>query len=162
MGRIQVLLFEAVEGGLLAKLPSLAHSGQIRDFRAGLRRLLVAVAGVAAIGTVVGVVMGPFVVEIMFPTANLGSRTMGMLAAGAGLYMLAMACAQALIALGGHRDQALGWASGCVALGISVALFGHDLFFRVELALLVGSAASLAMMSLLLVRRLAARRPVTA
>ena len=161
IARIPLFLFQAVQAALLPKLSSLAHSGQIRDFRAGLRRLLVAVAGVAAIGTVVGVVMGPFVVEIMFPTANLGSRTMGMLAAGAGLYMLAMACAQALIALGGHRDQALGWASGCVALGISVALFGHDLFFRVELALLVGSAASLATMSLLLVRRLSFGGPVT-
>jgi len=161
IARIPLFLFQAVQAALLPKLSSLAHSGQIKDFRAGLRRLLVAVAGVAAIGTVVGAVLGPFVVEIMFPTANLGSRTMGMLAAGAGLYMLAMACAQALIALGGHRDQALGWASGCVALAISIMFIAHDLFFRVEVALLVGSAASMVVMSLLLVRRLSVGGPVT-
>jgi O-antigen/teichoic acid export membrane protein len=161
IARIPLFLFQAVQAALLPKLSSLAHSGQIRDFRAGLRRLLIAVAGVAVLGTIVGTVMGPFVVDIMFPSAHLGSRTMGMLAAGAGLYMLAMACAQALIALGGHRDQAIGWLTGCVALAISVAFVAHDLFFRVEMALLVGSAAALIAMALLLARRLSAGGPVT-
>ena len=85
--------------------------------------------------------MGPFIVEVMFPSADLGSRTMGLLAAGAGLYMLAMACAQAVIALGGHGDQAIGWASGLAALFVTViAGASLDLFFRVELGLLIGSA----------------------
>jgi O-antigen/teichoic acid export membrane protein len=160
IARIPLFLFQAVQASLLPKLSTLAHSGQIRDFRAGLRRLLIAVAGLAAIGTVVGVVLGPFIVEIMFPTADLGARTMGLLAAGAGLYMLAMACAQALIALGGHRDQAIGWFAGCVALGITVAFVSDDLFFRVEIALLVGSAVALATMGGLLIRRLTARGPL--
>jgi O-antigen/teichoic acid export membrane protein len=160
IARIPLFLFQAVQASLLPKLSTLAHSGQIRDFRAGLRRLLIAVAGLAAIGTIVGVVLGPFIVEIMFPTADLGARTMGLLAAGAGLYMLAMACAQALIALGGHRDQAIGWFAGCVALGITVAFVSDDLFFRVEIALLMGSAVALATMGGLLVRRLAVRGPL--
>ena len=160
IARIPLFLFQAVQASLLPKLSTLAHSGQIRDFRAGLRRLLVAVGGLAVLGTLVGVLLGPFIVEIMFPEADLGARTMGLLAAGAGLYMLAMACAQALIALGGHRDQAIGWASGCVALAITVVFVSHDLFFRVEVALLVGSAMSLAMMGALLARRLAQRGPL--
>jgi O-antigen/teichoic acid export membrane protein len=160
IARIPLFLFQAVQASLLPKLSTLAHSGQIRDFRVGLRRLLIAVAGLAAIGTVVGVVLGPFIVELMFPTADLGARTMGLLAAGAGLYMLAMACAQALIALGGHRDQAIGWFAGCVALGITVAFVSDDLFFRVEIALLMGSAVALATMGGLLIRRLAARGPL--
>jgi O-antigen/teichoic acid export membrane protein len=160
IARIPLFLFQAVQASLLPKLSTLAHSGQIRDFRAGLRRLLIAVGGLAVLGTLVGVLLGPFIVEIMFPEADLGARTMGLLAAGAGLYMLAMACAQALIALGGHRDQAIGWAAGCVALAITVIFVSHDLFFRVEVALLVGSAMSLAMMGALLVRRLAQRGPL--
>jgi hypothetical protein len=86
---------------------------------------------------------------------------MGLLAAGAGLYMLAMGCAQAVIALGGHGDQAIGWGSGVVALGIAVvAGAGLDLFLRVELALLVGSAVALVVMGALLVRRLSAGGPL--
>ena len=94
IARIPLFLFQAVQASLLPKLSLLAHSGHLGDFRSGLRRLLVAVAGLAALGTLVGAFLGPFVVEVMFPSADLGSRTMGLLAAGAGLYMLAMACAQ--------------------------------------------------------------------
>jgi hypothetical protein len=74
--------------------------------------------------------------------------------------MLAMACAQALIALGGHADQAAGWFIGCVALAITVLISSQDVFFRVELALLAGSAAALVVMGALLARRLTAAGPL--
>ena len=98
-------------------------------------------------GTIVGFTIGPFVVEMMFPDADLTSRTVGLLAAGSGVYMLALACAQAVIALGGHRDQAFGWLLGMAALGVSVWLVSDDLFLRVELALLLGSVAALIAMA---------------
>jgi O-antigen/teichoic acid export membrane protein len=161
IARIPLFLFQAVQASLLPRLSTLAHSGHLGDFRSGLRRLLAAVAGLAALGTLVGAVLGPFVVEIMFPSADLGSRTMGLLAAGAGLYMLAMACAQAVIALGGHGDQAIGWGAGIAALALTiVAGMGLDLFLRVELGLLTGSAIALVVMGLLLVRRIGATGPV--
>jgi O-antigen/teichoic acid export membrane protein len=160
IARIPLFLFQAVQASLLPKLSALAHSGQLGDFRSGLRRLLIAVAALAIVGTVVGAVLGPFVVDTMFPGSDLGSRTMGLLAAGAGLYMLAMACAQALIALGGHADQAVGWFLGCVALGLTVWLSSQDVFFRVELALFAGSAAALLVMGALLIRRLTAAGPL--
>jgi O-antigen/teichoic acid export membrane protein len=161
IARIPLFLFQAVQASLLPKLSMLAHTGHLRDFRSGLRRLLVAVAGLAALGTVVGAVLGPFVVEVMFPSADLGSRTMGLLAAGAGLYMLAMACAQAVIALGGHGDQAIGWASGLAALFVTViAGASLDLFLRVELGLLVGSAVAMVVIGLLLVKRLTVSGPL--
>ena len=160
IARIPLFLFQAVQASLLPKLSGLAHSGQFGDFRSGLRRLLIAVAGLAALGTVAGAVLGPFVVETMFPGSDLGARTMGLLAAGAGLYMLAMACAQALIALGGHADQAVGWFLGCVALGITVLVSSQDVFFRVELALFAGSAAALVVMGILLIRRLTTAGPL--
>jgi O-antigen/teichoic acid export membrane protein len=160
IARIPLFLFQAVQASLLPKLSTLAHSGQIKDFRSGLRRLLVAVGGLALIGSIVGAVIGPFVVDTMFPGSHLGSRTMGLLAAGAGIYMLSMACAQALIALGGHLDQAIGWLSGCVALGLVVAFASDDVFFRVELALFAGSAVSFVVMAGLLIRRLAPAGPV--
>ncbi len=160
IARIPLFLFQAVQASLLPKLSTLAHSGQINDFRSGLKRLLVAVGGLAVIGSIVGAVLGPFIVDIMFPGSGLGARTMGILAAGAGIYMLAMACAQALIALGGHLDQAIGWMSGCVALAVTVAFASHDVFFRVELGLFAGSAVSFVVMAGLLIRRLAPAGPV--
>jgi len=160
IARIPLFLFQAVQASLLPKLSGLAHSGQLGDFRSGLRRLLIAVAGLALVGTIAGVLLGPFVVNTMFPGSDLGARTMGLLAAGAGLYMLAMACAQALIALGGHADQAAGWFLGCVALAITVLVSSQDVFFRVELALFAGSAAALVVMGVLLLRRLSAAGPL--
>ncbi|HET6773865.1 MAG TPA: hypothetical protein VFH36_11180 [Acidimicrobiales bacterium] len=162
VARIPLFLFQAVQASLLPKLSALAHSGQLVDFRRGLNRLLVVVAGLALAGTVGGFVLGPFVVEIMFPDADLSGRTMGLLAAGAGLYMLALACAQAVIALGGHRDQALGWAAGFGALVVTVLVAAtDDLFLRVEVGLLAGSAVAFVAMAGLLVRRLAASGPLT-
>lgn len=160
IARIPLFLFQAVQASLLPKLSSLAHSGQLGDFRTGLKRLLVAVAGLAAVGTVVGTVLGPIVVEIMFDGSDLGARTMGLLAAGAGLYMLAMACAQGLIALGGHADQALGWFLGLSTVLLGVWLASDDLFLRVEVGLLLGSAVALVAMGLLLARRLAVSGPL--
>jgi O-antigen/teichoic acid export membrane protein len=160
VARIPLFLFQAVQAALLPKLSALATAGRLGDFRAGLRRIMVVVAALAVAGTVVGAVLGPTIVEIMFPNADLDSRTMGLLAAGSGLYMLALACAQALIALGGHRDQAVGWAMGIVALAATTWLASDDLFFRVELGLLVGSLAAFMTMGVLLLRRLAVAGPL--
>jgi O-antigen/teichoic acid export membrane protein len=160
IARIPLYLFQAVQAALLPKLSALASAGRIGDFRVGLRRLLVVVAGLAALGTLAGFLVGPFVVGVMFPDANLGARTLGLLAAGSGLYMLALACAQAVIALGGHRDQALGWGLGMLSLLVAVWLVSDDLFMRVELGLLIGSLVAFASMAVLLVRRLMVAGPL--
>ena len=104
IARIPLFLFQAVQASLLPKLSALAHSGHLGDFRVGLKRLLVAVAGLAAarhVGRRRARARSSS--RSCSPSADLGSRTMGLLAAGAGLYMLAMACAQAVIALGRSR-----------------------------------------------------------
>jgi hypothetical protein len=81
-------------------------------------------------------------------------RTMGLLAAGSGFYMLALAIAQAVIALGGHGDQALGWLSGIIAFFFTVRFVSDDLYLRVELALLIGSFVAFVVMGAMLFRRL--------
>lgn len=153
IARIPLFLFQAVQAALLPKLSALAAAGRLASFRTGLWRLLAVVAALAAVGTVVGFTIGPWVVHLLFREAELTSRTLGLLAAGSGLYMLALACAQAVIALGGHRDQAFGWLAGMVTLLLTALFISDDLFLRVELGLLFGSvAALLAMGTLLLVR----------
>lgn len=160
VARIPLFLFQAVQAALLPKLSALATAGRLGDFRASLRRLMVVVLALAVAGTIVGALLGPTVVEIMFRNADLDRRTLALLAAGSGLYMLALACAQALIALGGHRDQAIGWAMGILALAATTWLASDDLFFRVELGLLVGSLAAFMTMGALLLRRLAVAGPL--
>ncbi len=68
--------------------------------------------------------------------------------------MLALALAQAVIALGGHRRQAVGWCSGVIALFLTTWLVSQDLYLRVELGLLVGSMVAFLVMGYLLMRRL--------
>jgi O-antigen/teichoic acid export membrane protein len=160
IARIPLFLFQAVQASLLPKLSALAGAGRLGDFRVGLKRLLVVVAGLAAAGTIGGFVVGPFAIGIMFPEADLGARTMGLLAAGSGLYMLALACAQAVIALGGHRDQAIGWSLGFVTLIVTALVASDDLFLRVEIGLLVGSAMALLAMGTLLFLRLRTAGPL--
>src|SRR5262245_3284368 len=160
VARIPLFLFQAIQAALLPKLSALATAGRLGDFRAGLRRIMVVVAALAVAGTVVGAVLGPTIVEIMFPNSDLDSRTMGLLAAGSGLYMLALACAQAVIALGGHRDQVIGWGMGIVALAVTTWVASDDLFLRVELGLLVGSLVAFLTMGVLLLRRLAVSGPL--
>jgi O-antigen/teichoic acid export membrane protein len=154
IARIPLFLFQAVQAALLPKLSALAGAGRLGSFRKGLFQLLGVVAALAAVGTLVGFTIGPWVVQILFPDAELSSRTLGLLAAGSGLYMLALAMAQAVIARGGHRDQAFGWAAGMITLLLVTWLASDDLFLRVELGLLSGSVAALLAMGALLVRRL--------
>jgi len=155
VARIPLFLFQAIQAALLPKLSGLATAGRISDFRTGLKRLLIVVAGLAVIGTIVGALLGPFAVEVMAGSKyDLSHRTMGMLAAGSGFYMLALAIAQALIALKGHRRQACAWVVGLFALLLTARFASDDLYFRVELGLLVGSVVSFVVMGALLLRRL--------
>lgn len=155
VARIPLFLFQAIQAALLPKLTGLASAGRLGDFRAGLRRLLSVVAVLAVLGTIVGYLLGPFVVRTMSgPEFDMTHRTMGLLAAGSGFYMMALALAQAVIALGGHRRQLVGWFSGVVALGATTLLASDDLYFRVELGLLVGSMVAFLVMGYLLIRRL--------
>lgn len=154
IARIPLFLFQAIQAALLPKLSGLAMAGRIGEFRNGLKRLLVVVAALAVVGTIGGALLGPFAVKVMAgPEYEISSRTMGMLALGSGFYMLALAVAQALIALGGHRRQMYAWGAGLAAMLLTARFASTDLYFRVELALLAGSVVAFVAMASLLVRR---------
>jgi hypothetical protein len=113
------------------------------------------VAGLAVLGSLVGYVLGPLAVKIMAgPDVVVGNRTMGLLALGSGFYMLALGLAQAVIALGGHREQAIGWAAGVAAFAPTTLFISDDLFLRVELGLMVGSVVAFVVMASLVAFRL--------
>jgi O-antigen/teichoic acid export membrane protein len=155
IARIPVLMFLAVQAALLPKLAALASEGRQDDFRAGIRRLLGVVTGIAVIGTIAAATLGPFVGKILFGSDKftIGNVDLGLLAAGSGVYIIALTFAQAVIALNGHAKSTLAWIAG-VAVFVAVVAVVSDLFLRVELGFLIGSAASASLMAFFLVQLL--------
>jgi O-antigen/teichoic acid export membrane protein len=150
VSRVPLFLFLAVQAALLPKLSALASAGRIEEFKSGFKRLMVVVVAIGAIGTVAAFLIGPWVLSVFFGAEfDPGSRTLGLLAAGSALYMVALAMAQAVIALHGQVQQAAAWAAGLLGFTVTVvvtSILDYDLFLRAELGLLVGTGvAALAM-----------------
>ena len=68
---------------------------------------------------------------------------MAMLALGSAFYMLALAMAQAVIALKGHALVALGWGFGMATFVIVTWLGSDELYRRIELGLVGSSIAAM-------------------
>ena len=135
-------MFQAVQAALLPRLSRLAARNELVEFRSGLRALMLIVIGVGVVGTTGAFLLGPFVIE-RFYDAELSGRTLAMLALSSACYMLALATAQAVIALRGHALVALGWAIGFATFVFTTWVAGDDLFRRIEIALVTSSVASM-------------------
>ena len=142
LARIPLFLFQAVQAALLPRLSRLAARNEIAEFRSGFARLMKLVLLVGVVGTAGAFLLGPFVIK-RFYDADLSRQTMAMLALGSAGYMVALAIAQAVIALRGHALVALGWGVGAVTFVLVTWLTSHELFQRVELGLVASSFASL-------------------
>ncbi|MGH9185785.1 MAG: lipopolysaccharide biosynthesis protein [Acidimicrobiales bacterium] len=154
LARIPLFLFQAIQAALLPRLSALAGSGRLTEFRRGFRRLLVAVASLGVVGTLAAATIGPWALGFLFRGEfDLSHRTLGLLAAGSALFMLAMAMAQAAIALGGHARMAVAWVAAVVTF-VMTTILGDDLLLRVELGLLFGSAVGAGGMALVVFSRI--------
>jgi O-antigen/teichoic acid export membrane protein len=154
LARIPILLFQAVQAALLPKLAGLVGSGRHDDFKAGLRKLLALVVAIGVIGVVAGYTLGPTAGEILFGDKfTLDARDLALLAAGSGLFILALTLAQALIAVLGHSRATYAWVLGNIAFWVVALVSTEDLFLRVELGFVAGAATSAVAMALFLVAR---------
>ena len=140
--RVPLFLFQAVQAALLPRLTRLAARGDLEDFKVGFRRLVMLVIGVGVFGTVGAFLFGPFFLDLVYG-GGIDRRTLTLLALASGIYMMALAIAQAVIALRGHRHVALGWLFAFVSYAVSAWCVSQDLFLRVEVALVVSSAVAL-------------------
>lgn len=161
LARVPLFLFQAVQAALLPKLARLAARGALEEFRQGFRKLMVVVTAIGVLGTLGAYTIGPTVVDLAFD-AQLGHRTLGMVALGSAMYMVALAIAQAVIALHGHAKVALGWFVGVVGFVVVTALAGDDLLLRVELGLVSATALALAYFAWALRSQLAAGEDIDA
>ncbi|MGD9703327.1 MAG: hypothetical protein AB7Q42_00085 [Acidimicrobiia bacterium] len=142
LARVPLFLFQAVQAALLPRLARLAARGDLTEFRQGFKQLMTLVLGVGAVGTIGAFTAGPIAYEIAFD-ADISARTLGLLALGSACYMVALATAQAVIALRGHAMVALGWFVGMVAFVLTTMFASDDLFRRVEFGLFAGSAGAM-------------------
>ncbi|NBY44470.1 MAG: hypothetical protein EBQ64_00530, partial [Acidimicrobiia bacterium] len=140
--RVPLFLFQAVQAALLPRLTRLAARGDLDEFKVGFRRLVILVFGVGVIGIVGAFLVGPFFLDLVYG-GGIDRRTLTLLALASAIYMMALAIAQAVIALRGHRHVALGWLLAFVGYVASAWSVSDDLFLRVEIALVVSSAVAL-------------------
>lgn len=145
--RIPLFLFQAVQAALLPRLARLAAKGDLSEFRQGMRRLLVLVGVVGSLGVVGAYVFGPQVLNFVYE-GRIDRRTLTLLALSSALYMIAVAIAQAVIALHGHARAAVGWILGFSTFVVVSWLSSSDLYLRVELALVGSSLVALASFTL--------------
>lgn len=153
LSRIPLFLFQAVQAALLPRLSQQAARGEFFEFRSGLRRLMLVVLGVGVVGTIGAFVLGPWALELVYDV-DLSGRTLALLSLSSAVYMLALATAQAVIALQGHALAALGWLVGVVTFLLGTWLSADEVFRRIEIGLVLSSVAALAAFSLGLRHRL--------
>ena len=155
IARVPLFMFQAVQASLLPALAAHAGAGRHEDFRIGLRRLIIVVVGIGAVATVTAWAIGPTVVEILFGEGFRLERTdLAYLAGASAAYMLALALAQALIALAAYARVVVGWATGLVVF-VLVTASQSGLLNRVEGGFLAGSVAAAATMAVMVASRLA-------
>ncbi len=158
MTRVPLFLFQAVQAALLPRLARLAAQGDMDEFRRGFRQLMVVVGGVGVIGVIGSAVLGPPIIDVIYD-ARLTRATMAALAIGSACYMVALATAQAVIALHGHALVAVGWTVGMATFVVVTAVSGNQLFRRVEYGLMAGSAAAMVAFALAFRHRMKAGSP---
>jgi O-antigen/teichoic acid export membrane protein len=153
VARVPLFMFQAIQAALLPKLARLAAHGQFTDFKHGFRRLMSVVGVVGLGGVVLAATIGPAVLGIVFD-AEIGRRTLTLLALGSAVYMVALGIAQAVIALHGHAWAALGWVAGLVTFVVVTLVSSDDLLLRVELGLVSAPVVAMGVFAYALHHRL--------
>lgn len=153
LARVPLFMFQAIQASLLPRLARLAAQRSFNEFRRGLRLLVIVVAAIGVAGTIFGALLGPWTLRLVYD-ADLGGRTLAMLALSSALYMMALAVSQAVLALEDHAYVALGWVISLITFVIGTWLSSDDVFQRIEIGLVASSAAAVIAFGLRLRRRL--------
>jgi O-antigen/teichoic acid export membrane protein len=123
LARIPLFLFSAIQAAFLPGLAALIAQDDAEGFRRRLASVLGVVASLAVAGLLVFVAIGPWLVELFYGPGYRTTRTdIWPLAAGAGLFMIAAALAQTLIALRAYLASVLGWVAGSVAFMVAITV----------------------------------------
>ncbi|MFG2235448.1 lipopolysaccharide biosynthesis protein [Streptomyces sp. NPDC048723] len=161
LARVPLFVFGSLQASLLSGLSTVVAAGDHQGFARMLRKACLVVLGLGAVGGVPAVLLGPWLIEVLFraKTGQLGHLDFLWFAVGTTCYMLAMVLGQAQMVLHKHRAQLACWVFGTVVL-LGITLLPGDIALRVGLAYAVGSLATAAAM-LLTLRGAVPRRTTT-
>jgi O-antigen/teichoic acid export membrane protein len=154
IARAPLQLFQAVQTSILPHLTRLRAGGESDPFRRSVNLTLVAIAGFAGCVALVMLVLGPWVMDLLFGGEFDYERGgLVLVAFGMGLYLAAATLNQALLAHGRAPQASASWVLAALAF-IAFLLFVEfdDRVLQVELAF-TGAAAALSGALLLLYRR---------
>jgi O-antigen/teichoic acid export membrane protein len=142
VARLPLFMFAAVQAALLPGLSALVATGRAAALRRRVLLLCVGIIGVMGLAVVVIGLAGPWAVRLLFgPTFDLAGGVLAALAAGTGLYMVAVVLANAVMAAGRFASVASCWAVGVAVMLLVTALPG-SLVTRVVAGFVVGAGAS--------------------
>ncbi|MFI6263611.1 polysaccharide biosynthesis protein [Micromonospora sp. NPDC051006] len=148
--RIPLFVFASLQASLLPGLATSATNGDQAAFHSLLRKALGVVTALGLLGALGAVLLGPWLVGMLFDAPDvLGHGDFAWLAVATLAYLWAMVLGQALLALNRHRAQAAAWTVGVAALAVAT-LAPLSVALRVELGYTVGSVVVAATMALLL------------
>jgi O-antigen/teichoic acid export membrane protein len=150
--RVPLFLFGSVQASLLSGLSGAVSIGDRTTYGHLMARTLAVVSVLGAVGTVVAVAAGPWLATRLFDSPDsLRAADFGWLAAGSLAYLWALVLGQGLLAHGRHRDQAVGWVVGALAL-IAATLLPGDVVARSERGYAVGALVVAVTLGALLAR----------
>jgi O-antigen/teichoic acid export membrane protein len=150
--RIPLFVFASLQASLL---PGLSTAAATKD-RTAFRHLVLRGCGIVTATMIAGgipaIAFGPWLIHVFFDAADVLDRLdFAILAAGTWAYLLAQVLGQGAMALGRHRDQALAWLGGTVALIIATVVPG-EVKLRVEGGYALGSAVTAVLLAIVVVR----------
>jgi len=153
IARVPLFLFAAVQAVFLPGRAGLVSAGDGRGFRRRVDVVAVGTLVIGALGVLAVWLLGPSLVPLLFgPEFSIDRAVITLIAVSGALFMLAQVAAQALLALHADRVVVAGWGAGLAALVLAAAVPG-GLATRAAWALVVGSAAALALLAGYLVVR---------
>ena len=155
--RVPLFVFGSLQPTLMTGLSTTATSGDGPAFRRMLVQTGAVVGALSLLGGLPAVVLGPWLIRVLFHAPDLlGPLDLFWFSAGTMCYMIALVLGQALMALGRHRMQLLGWILGTAVLLGTTAVPG-GVRTRVEIAYFLGTVATSGFMLVFLLRMSAGR-----
>lgn len=141
--RVPLLAFAAIAAVGLPRLASHVAGDDRGGYVGDVRQLAVLTLGLALLGAVPAVVLGPWAMRVLFGVTYTVSPWLWVgLAVSCTLLMLASLAAQALLALGRDKTVALGWTAGLVTHSL-LALAPGDPATVVTTAMACGALVAL-------------------